>query len=49
MVKVDIVELRSLDMVLGVSWLSILEKVVMDCKILSMQFIYEGQVVKMKG
>lgn len=51
MVKVDalVLELGGLDMVLGVSWLSTLGKVVMDWKVLSMQFMYEDQWVKLKG
>ena len=49
--KVDalVLELGGLDMVLGVSWLSTLGKVVMDWKVLSMQFMYEDQWVKLKG
>ncbi|PNX66773.1 hypothetical protein L195_g063208, partial [Trifolium pratense] len=39
-----VLELRGLDMVLGVSWLSTLGKVVMDWKTLSMQFMHENQI-----
>ena len=41
-----VLELGSLDMVLGVSWLSTLGKVVIDGKALPMQFMYKGKMVK---
>ena len=44
-----VLDLGGLDMVLGVSWLSTLGKVIMDWKVLSMQFMYEGQMVKVLG
>jgi hypothetical protein len=44
-----VLELGSLDVVLGVSWLSTLGKVVMDWKSLNMQFWFQGQTVKLQG
>ncbi|XP_057429427.1 uncharacterized protein LOC130722640 [Lotus japonicus] len=44
-----VLELGGLDMVLGVSWLSTLGKVVMDWKLLTMQFVHGNQVVKLQG
>ncbi|GAU13119.1 hypothetical protein TSUD_174190 [Trifolium subterraneum] len=44
-----VLELGGLDVVLGVSWLSTLEKVVMDWKALSMQFWVEEKMVTLQG
>ncbi|XP_045803285.1 uncharacterized protein LOC123896906 [Trifolium pratense] len=44
-----VLELGGLDMVLGVSWLSTLGEVVMDWKLLTMQFVHNGQHVKLQG
>lgn len=42
-------ELSGLDVVLGMSWLNTLGEVLMDWKALSMQFMYEGKMVKVLG
>jgi hypothetical protein len=44
-----VLELGGLDMVLGVAWLSTLGEVVMDWRRLTMQFMHEGQSVKLQG
>lgn len=44
-----VLELGGLDMVMGVAWLSSLGEVLMDWKKLTMQFVYEDQVVKLQG
>ncbi|MCH82079.1 enzymatic polyprotein, partial [Trifolium medium] len=49
MVDAWVLELGGLDMVMGVAWLSTLGKVVMDWKSLSMQFVYDNQLVKLQG
>jgi hypothetical protein len=50
-IKIDamVLELGGLDMVLGVSWLSTLGEVVMDWKLLTMQFLHEKRLVKLHG
>ena len=42
-------DLGGIDVVLGMSWLSTLGEVVMDWKLLTMQFWVEGQMVKLQG
>ncbi|XP_057438197.1 transposon Tf2-1 polyprotein isoform X1 [Lotus japonicus] len=44
-----VLELGELDLVMGVSWLRTLGKVLMDWKMMTMQFIHGGQVVKLQG
>lgn len=44
-----VLELGGLDMVFGVAWLSTLGEVVMDWKLLTMQFIHDNQLVKLQG
>jgi hypothetical protein len=44
-----VLELGGLDMVLGVAWLSTLGEVGMDWRRLTMQFMHEGQSVKLQG
>ncbi|XP_058771346.1 uncharacterized protein LOC131644773 [Vicia villosa] len=44
-----VLELGGLDVVLGVSWLSTLGKVVVDWKDLSMQFLYEGNMINLQA
>jgi hypothetical protein len=44
-----VLELGGLDVVLGVSWLSTLGKVVMDWKDLTMQFLYQGDMITLQG
>jgi hypothetical protein len=50
-IKIDamVLELGGLDMVLGVSWLSTLGEVIMDWKLLTMQFLHEKRLVKLQG
>jgi len=48
-VDVLVLELGGLDMVFGVAWLSTLGEVVMDSKLLTMQFIQDNQLVKLQG
>ena len=44
-----VLELGWLDMVLGIAWLSTLGEVIMDWKLLTMQFVHENQLVKLQG
>ncbi|MCI08622.1 enzymatic polyprotein, partial [Trifolium medium] len=48
MVDALVLELGSMDMVLGVSWLSTLGKVIMDWKTLTMQFDQGGKLVTLQ-
>lgn len=48
-VDVLVLELGGLDMVLGVTWLSTFGEVVMDWKLLTMQFVHKNQLVKLQG
>jgi hypothetical protein len=44
-----VLELGGLDVVLGVSWLSTLGKVIMDWKSLSMEFLFQNQLIHLQG
>jgi hypothetical protein len=44
-----VLDLGSMDMVLGVAWLSTLGRVIMDWKAMTMQFSHKGHMVKLQG
>ncbi|XP_039688625.1 uncharacterized protein [Medicago truncatula] len=49
MIDALVLELGGLDMVFGMSWLSTLGEVLMDWKLLTVQFVHNSQVVKLQG